>query len=204
MNKIKFGRRLIGDFFIIFSLVLLAFIYYPYISSFFLPLKATANSSYYIQIPKIKAYSDIVENVDPWDRQIYEKALEKGVAKAKGFDNFFFAHSSLAPWKMTRTNTPFLRLGELKNGDQIIIHKDGNDSVYSVQFTKEVWPNEVNLVLEHSKDYLILQTCTPLGTDWKRLLVFARLARFAGQTSGVKPRAADTRGVKIHNLNQII
>lgn len=175
MFKVNPGRRLIGDFFIIFSLALLVFIYYPFITSFFLPLKATANSSYYIQIPKIKAYSDIVENVDPWDRQIYEKALEKGVAKAKGFDNFFFAHSSLPPWRMTRTNTPFLRLGELKNGDQIIIHKDGKDFVYSVNFTKEVWPNEVSLVVEYSQAYLILQTCTPLGTDWKRLLIFAKL-----------------------------
>lgn len=164
-----------GDFLILFSLALLAFIYYPYISSFFLPAKPPDNSSYYIKIPKINAYSKIIDDVDPWDRQIYERALEKGVAKAKGFDNFLFAHSSLAPWKMTRTNTPFLRLGELKNGDQIIIHKDGKDFVYIVQFKKEVWPNEVNLVLKYSKDYLILQTCTPLGTDWKRLLVFAKL-----------------------------
>jgi len=175
MFKVKPGRRLIGDFFIIFSLALLMFIYYPYVSSFFLPSKVAGNSSYYIKIPKIKALADIIENVDPWDRKIYEKALEKGVAKAKGIDNFLFAHSSLSPWKMTRTNTPFLRLGELKRGDQIIIHKDGKDYVYQVESKSEVWPNEVNLVLEKSKDYLILQTCTPLGTDWKRLLIFAKL-----------------------------
>ena len=66
------------------------FIYYPYVSSFFLPPKASADSSYYIKIPKIKALADIIENVDPWDRKIYEKALEKGVAKAKGIDNFLF------------------------------------------------------------------------------------------------------------------
>ena len=83
---------------------------------------------------------------------------------------------------MTRTNTPFLRLGELKNGDQIIIHKAGKDYVYLVEDKKEVWPNEVNLVLEKSKDYLILQTCTPLGTDWKRLLIFAKLTWMGGSS----------------------
>lgn len=174
MFKIKPGRRLIGDFLIIFSLALLIFIYYPYLTSFFLPPKAVDNSSYYIQIPKIKAVAKIVENVDPWDRKIYEKALMEGVAQAKGMKNFLFAHSSLPPWKMTRTNTPFLRLGELKNGDQIIIHKDGIDQTYVVVDKKEVWPNEVEVLL-NSKDVLILQTCTPLGTDWKRLLIFARL-----------------------------
>lgn len=174
MYEIKSSRRLIGDFLIIFSLAILTFIYYPILSSFFLPPKVAGNSSYYIKISKINAYSEIIENVDPWDRKIYEKALEKGVAKAKGFDNFFFAHSSLPPWKMTRTNTPFLRLGELQNGDRIIIHKDGKDFIYKVEYKKEVWPNEVSVVLEKSKDYLILQTCTPLGTDWKRLLVFAK------------------------------
>ncbi len=175
MNKIVFGRRLIGDFLIIFSLIILTYIYYPYISAYFLPAKAISNSSYYMQIPKINAYSDIIENVDPWDKGIYEKALERGVAKAKGFNNFYFAHSSLSPWKMTRTNTPFLRLGELEYGDQIIIHRDSKDFVYGVLYKKEVWPNEVQFVFEKNKDYLILQTCTPLGTDWKRLLVFAKL-----------------------------
>ena len=164
-----------GNFLIIFSLALLAFIYYPILSSYFLPSKFVSNSSYYIQIPKINASSDIIENVDPWDRKIYEKALERGVAQAKDMENFLFAHSSLPPWKMTRTNTAFLRLGELKKGDQIIIHKDRKDYVYQVEDKKEVWPNEVGLVVEKSKDYLVLQTCTPLGTDWKRLLIFAKL-----------------------------
>lgn len=175
MDKVKHKSCLIGNFLIIISLALLLFIYYPYLGSYVLPAKAVDNSSYYIKIPKIKAYSKIIENVDPWNKDIYGKALEEGVAKAKGFDNFFFAHSSLPPWKMTRTNTPFLRLGELKNGDQIIIHKDGKDYIYIVEDKKEVWPNEVSLVFEKSKEYLILQTCTPLGTDWKRLLIFAKL-----------------------------
>lgn len=171
----KTPRRFLGNFLIIFSLSILTIIYYPYFSLFFLPAKVSTSSSYYIKIPKINALADIIENVDPWDKKNYEKALERGVAKAKDMENFLFAHSSLPPWKMTRTNTPFLRLGELKKGDQIIIHKNGQNIIYQVEDKREVWPKEVNLVLEKSQDYLILQTCTPLGTDWKRLLIFARL-----------------------------
>lgn len=168
----KMIKRL-GTLLIISSLALLGFIYLPLLQAY-LPQEKKTIAGNYIEIPKINAKAEIIDNVNPWKRKEYEKALEKGVARAKGMDNFLFAHSSLPPWKMTRTNTPFLRLGELKNGDQIIIHQNGKDDVYQVEDKKEVWPNEVNLVLEKSKDYLILQTCTPLGTDWKRLLIFAR------------------------------
>lgn len=175
MDKFKQPRCLIGNFLIIAALALAIFIYYPYLGAYVLPAKPLDDSAYYIQIPKIKASSKIIDNVDPWNKDIYGKALEEGVAKAQGFDNFYFAHSSLSPWKMTRANTPFLRLGELKAGDRIIIHKDSKDYVYIVEDKKEVWPSEVSLVFEKSKEYLILQTCTPLGTDWKRLLIFAKL-----------------------------
>ena len=167
--------RRLGTLLIIFSLALLGFIYLPLLQAYLPRGNKNIEAGYYIDIPKIGAKAEIIDNVDPWKKEDYEKALEKGVAKAKGMENFLFAHSSLPPWKMTRTNTPFLRLGELKNGDQIIIFKDGKNHVYQVVDKKEVWPNEVSLVVEKSKDYLILQTCTPLGTDWKRLLIFARL-----------------------------
>ena len=168
-------NRLIGDFLILISLILLVWIYLPIVQLYLLPpIIDSRQSSYYILIPKINARSPIVENVDPWNKDEYQSALKKGVASAKGMNNFLFAHSSLPPWEMTRTNTPFLRLGELKNGDQIIIHHDGRDNIYNVVDKKEVWPNEVENLIASQDDQIILQTCTPVGTDLKRLLVFAR------------------------------
>ncbi|MBI2020749.1 sortase [Candidatus Daviesbacteria bacterium] len=166
-------RRQLSSLLIISSLILLIFIYLPFLSAYFPSQINIPKNSDYIEIPKIGAKALIIDNVDPWNRGEYEKALEKGVAKAKGFDNFFFAHSSLPPWKMTRTNTAFLRLGELKIGDQIIIHQDGTDFIHQVIDKKEVWPNEVDKLIT-DQDVLILQTCTPLGTDFKRLLIFAK------------------------------
>lgn len=171
--NIKF---LLGNFLIISSILLFILIYYPILSIYFFPTKLNlVNLDDYIQIPKINAQAQIISNVDPWNKEIYEKALEKGVAQAIGFDNFLFAHSSLAPWKMTRTNTPFLRLGELRADDEITIHKDGKNSVYKVVDKKVVWPNEMAPLLKRGENELILQTCTPLGTDLKRLLIFAKL-----------------------------
>lgn len=175
-------NRLMGDFLILFSLILLIWIYFPILQLYLLPPATDLHeSSYYISIRKINARSPIIENVDPWNEKEYKEALKKGVAQARGFDNFLFAHSSLPPWEMTRTNTPFLRLGELKNGDQIIIHKDGKDTVYTVFDKIEVWPNQVGNLVDKD-DQLILQTCTPIGTDLKRLLVFARITLPPRQT----------------------
>lgn len=161
---------------------MLAVIYFP-----FLKLEgqeevayAAKPDSFYLSIPKIKAEAPIIENVDPWNENEYKQALDKGVALAKGFagpgegkEIFLFAHSSEMPWKMTRTNTAFLRLGEVNAGDEISIFKDQKQFKYRVILKKEVWPNEVNYLLQKDQNQLILQTCTPVGTSFKRLLVFA-------------------------------
>ena len=84
------------------------------------------------------------------------------------------------PWEMTRYNTIFLRLGELSVGDEIVITRNGKELKYTVSDKKEVDPSEVNYLLQTDKTEprlnrgkLILQTCTPIGTALKRLLIFA-------------------------------
>ena len=111
---------------------------------------------------------------------IYNKALQNGVAHAKNTalpgqkgTAFLFAHSSGNPWELTRMNTIFLRLGELQNGDVIEIVSNGKMLKYKVVDKKEVDPTEVDFLLKSEKTQLVLQTCTPIGTSLKRLLVFA-------------------------------
>jgi LPXTG-site transpeptidase (sortase) family protein len=167
-------RKLIGNVLIFLSVCLLMFIYLPFILAFFpIAVYQPTSNGYYIDVPKIKAVAPIIENVDPWNQTEYEKALKKGVASSKTNPNFLFAHSSLDPWEMTRINTAFLRLGELKNGDEILISRSGRLTKYYVFNKKEVWPNEISY-LNQPKEVLILQTCTPIGTSLKRLLIFAK------------------------------
>ncbi len=171
----------LGNGLIAVSLLILAVIYLPILRAYLPPDKsALANSSFIISIPKINAYAPVVENVDPWNESDYKEALKHGVAQAKGFalpgahgPIYLFAHSSDYPWNITRYNTVFLRLGELKNGDQISILKDGKTYDYQVTDKKEVWPDQVEF-LKSTQDQLILQTCTPIGTAFKRLLIFAK------------------------------
>lgn len=133
-----------------------------------------------LEIPKIQARALIIEDVDPWNQIEYRSALRQGVAHAKGTvlpDKkglvFLFAHSSGLPWEITRYNTIFLRLGELQKGDSIYIYRNSRRYTYRVIDKKTVWPSEVSYLLNTTKDELILQTCTPIGTDFQRLLVFA-------------------------------
>ena len=133
-----------------------------------------------ITIPKINAQAPLIDNVDPWDEVEYRRALKKGVAIASGFNKpgedgttFIFAHSSDSPWNITSYNTVFFRLGELKAGDEVEITYGGQSFKYQVTHSIEVWPNEVEAVTKASGNQLILQTCTPVGTSLKRLLVFA-------------------------------
>lgn len=166
-----------------FSLLLLAFIYYPIISLYIFPPRIDSKiltKSFYIEIPKINVASQIIPNVDPFNETEYRKSLEKGISHAKNTSlpgdegtTFLFAHSSDSPWRITRYNIAFFRLPELKNGDTITIHRNRKIYKYKVVDKKTVWPNEVNYLLDTKKNQLILQTCVPIGTSLKRLLVFA-------------------------------
>lgn len=163
--------------------ITLIYIYYPIAQIYFFPTHLTqitvTKNEFSISIPKISAYSPIIKNVDPLDEKKYLEALKKGVAHAKGFGTpesthsiFLFAHSSDFPWNITRYNTAFFRLNELKENDLITLTYNTKVYNYRVKEIKTVWPNQVDVV-NNSKHKLILQTCTPIGTSLQRLLIFA-------------------------------
>lgn len=138
------------------------------------------SKGYFILIPRIQAVSPIVVGVDPWNRTEYDLALSKGIAQAKGTFLpgeekliFLFAHSSGMPWEILAKNVPFLRLDEVRTGDQLILSRSGKEYIYIVSAKKVVEATETKYLQDTSKNILILQTCWPLGTDWKRLLVIA-------------------------------
>lgn len=177
-------RTYLGNFLILFGFLILFYIYYPLINLYLNPPKVEANLpkvGYFLTIPKISAQAPIVENVNPFLASEYRPALEKGVAKAKleteestNSGIFLFAHSSDNPLRITRYNTIFLKLNELTFGDEIVLTKDGKDIKYRVFDKKEVWPTEIKYLKNIQDNELILQTCTPIGTAFKRLLIFAK------------------------------
>ena len=172
----------LGNLFIAVSILLFFLIFYPVVQAYSFPPQIQAQSELkgnYITVPKIHAQAPLFFNVDPFNESIYRPILKKGVAQAKGTSLpgqkgtvFIFAHSSGSTLEETNYNTIFLRLGELKNGDNILIKKDGKVYEYRVYDKKLVWPTETKY-LKEKKNQLILQTCWPIGTSLKRLLVFA-------------------------------
>lgn len=181
MKKKRKVKAIIGNLLIGLSIVIILFIYYPLIMTYlFNGQPKKINADFLIEIPKIKLISPIITNVDATNEKEYRTALTKGIALAKGSalpdekgTIFLFGHSSDYPWNLTRYNTIFLRLGDLEKNDLVILKKDGKEYRYRVFDKKIVWPNEVKYLAQTEKTQLILQTCTPIGTAFQRLLVFA-------------------------------
>lgn len=171
----------------VLSIIFVLFIYYPIIKEEInyrttkLLIEKPASESFSLQIPSIKINVPVIKDVNPWNKNEYLPVLKNGVAHATGSavpnangSVFLFAHSSDFPWRMTRYNTAFFRLGRLKIGDNITITFEGEKFSYRVKEKKIVWPYEVEFLTNQNKNQLILQTCAPLGTSLKRLLIFAK------------------------------
>ncbi len=144
------------------------------------------DNTYKIQIPKILAEAEIVPNISPFSPVEYLSVLKNNVvAQAKGTampgggkgnSTYIFAHSTNQGIGGARNNAVFYLLGELKGGDGVSVKYQGEIFNYEVYETKVVGAEEIQYLKysDPEKEVLILQTCWPIGTDWKRLLVFAQ------------------------------
>jgi LPXTG-site transpeptidase (sortase) family protein len=147
------------------------------------------SDEFFIQIPKILAFSKVVENVSPFDQAEYLKVLKQNlVAHSKDSDSpgsglgkmtYVFAHSSTREIEDIRNNAVFYLLGELELNDFIYIKYHGQEYKYRIYDKKVVKANQVEFLNynDENKELLILQTCWPIGTDWNRLLIFAELTQ---------------------------
>ncbi len=134
-----------------------------------------------IVIPKIGANAKVIPNVDPYNSYVYQAALTKGVAQAKGSalpdkigNMFLFSHSSVNLLEASRYNSIFYLLSKLKKDDEIYIYYKNIRYKYAVSDIKIVDAKDVSYLNPRSKvETLTLMTCWPAGTTYKRLLVIA-------------------------------
>ena len=135
-----------------------------------------------IIVEKIGADAPVIPNVDPTNKTIYNDALRRGVAHALGTAlpgqpgvTYLFAHSTDTIFNVPRFNAVFYLLGELGIGDQIVVFFNDRRYDYIVSETKITEPEDVSYFnLATTEQILVLQTCYPPGTTWKRLLVIAK------------------------------
>jgi len=148
-------------------------------------IEVEKNNDFKIEIPKIGAKADIISEVSPTDKDQYLKVLENNKiahssfsalpGNGKGSTTYLFAHSTQQSIQTVRKNSVFYLLGELGEKDNILVNYRGQNIEYKVYMKKIITAKESEYLTftDPTKEVLILQTCWPIGTNWKRLLVFA-------------------------------
>ena len=142
-----------------------------------------ADDEFSILVPKIDANSKIIPDVDPYDSKVYQVALTKGVAHAKGTvypgeigNSFYFAHSSDNFYNANRYNSVFYLLNKLENGDSFFLVYKGNIFEYKVTEKKIAPPESINYLKAETKEKTAtLMTCWPAGTTISRLVIVGKM-----------------------------
>ena len=137
-----------------------------------------------IIVEKIGADAPIIPNVDATNKAIYTDALKRGVAHALGSSfpgqpgvTYLFAHSTDTIFNVPRFNAIFYLLNDMVAGDKIVVFFDNKRFDYIVTETKITEPEDVSyFTMKTAEQILVMQTCYPPGTTWKRFLVIAKPA----------------------------
>lgn len=136
-----------------------------------------------IVIPKIFVSEKVVFNVDPTDREAYTPALREGIAHAAGTGlpgdgqlGYYFAHSSDVSLAASRLNAVFYLLGKLEEEDKVYIWREGERFEYRVVERLITEADDLSFLRPQTdKERIALQTCWPVGTSLRRLIVVAEL-----------------------------
>lgn len=140
------------------------------------------DSHFSILIPKIGANSKVYPNIDPTNESEFLEVLKHGVAHAKGSvfpgisgNTYLFAHSVDNWWNVGRYNAVFYLLKDLSEGDEIVVFFENKRFNYVVSQKVISDPTDISFLSQAQKgeQKLVLQTCWPPGTTWKRLYVIA-------------------------------
>ena len=140
------------------------------------------DQNYSLYIPKIDAITKVIPNINAGDPTIYNEALKQGVAAAAGLASpgekgtiYLFAHSTNSPINFARYNAVFYLLDKLKTKDTIEVVYRNKLHKYQVTSVQILASSDVSyLIPQNLEEKLILQTCYPPGTTWKRLVVIAK------------------------------
>ena len=133
-------------------------------------------------VEKIGADAPIVPNVDAANKTVYEAALKRGIAHALGTSfpgqpgvTYLFAHSTDNIFNVPRFNAIFYLLKDIEPGDKIVVFFNGKRYDYIAKEKKITEPEDVYyLTTKIPEELLVMQTCYPPGTTWKRLIIVAK------------------------------
>ncbi|MFH1749285.1 MAG: class E sortase [bacterium] len=87
---------------------------------------------------------------------------------------FIVGHSSNWWWDKAKYNSIFAALGRLKKNDEILINYKDQQFIYQVIGSSVVMPDQTEVLESSDNSIISLMTCTPVGTNWKRLVATAK------------------------------
>jgi len=133
-------------------------------------------------VPVVTVSSEALINRD-WARleQEIQEALQGGVVHypSTAFPGeegnvVITGHSSYFPWDPGRFKDVFALLHDVQIGDKIYMYYNQKRYDFEVYETKVVLPSQVDVLTQEGGNRLTLITCTPVGTNLKRLVIFAK------------------------------
>ncbi|MFA6423500.1 MAG: class D sortase [Patescibacteria group bacterium] len=135
----------------------------------------------HIIIPKININAPITWNSEVDDEALLSN-LQKGVVHYKGTalpdekgNVFITGHSSYYAWDKGQYKSIFALLNKLQKGDQIALSYKNQVYVYEIVETIVVEPKDTWVLDPTTDPMLTLMTCTPVGTNLRRLIVRSKL-----------------------------
>ena len=140
------------------------------------------DTDFSITIPKIGASAKIFPNIDPSNEDEFLPVLQEGIAHARGTvfpgfagNTYLFAHSTDNWWNVGRYNAVFYLLKNLEKGDEVTVFFENVRHDYIVTDSFVADADDVSLLVNAQNDHeqLVLQTCWPPGTTWKRQVIIA-------------------------------
>jgi len=112
-------------------------------------------------IPKIAVRTRVLTEVNAGNEQEYNQVLANNAAHARGSNINFF-------------NPVFYQVKSLTEGDEIALIYKGKIYKYKVESKEVIEADDLETIQGlQGENKLVLQTCWPPGTSWKRLLVIA-------------------------------
>jgi len=143
------------------------------------PTKTYAQDT--IVIPKINVEAPIVY-LNTTDNKTIIDAIKDGVGHYQGTalpghigNVFLTGHSSYYWWSGGKYNQVFALMDRLTAGDLVYVYSQGERYIYRVSKSFVVNPNQVEVLAPSDKAILTLMTCTPVGTNLRRLIVQGNL-----------------------------
>jgi len=132
-----------------------------------------------VWVPSINVHAPVIFESSNNEKQI-QASLRQGVVHYADTANpgeagnvVLFGHSSGQPWAPGDYKFVFTLLNKLKKNDQVVIDYKGIRYVYSVTKSFVVDPYQTSVLRPTDKSSVTLITCTPVGTNAKRLVVIA-------------------------------